>query len=94
MPEIKQADREAAKEALLVRNLFGREQTYEETAGCLAAAFAAHREAAVDAYIATATPPEPRELTAEVEKLTTERDEWKQKYQDLLEEYDRVNEGI
>lgn len=45
MSEINEADRDAAKEALLVRNLFGREQTYEETAGCLAQSFAAHREA-------------------------------------------------
>lgn len=34
------------------------------------------------------------EQSAEIAAMTAERDRWKQKYYDLLNEYDAVNEGI
>lgn len=69
MPEITQADREAAcaymRECAADGQLAVAMTTKPER---LLKAFAAHREAAVAAYIATTTPPEPRELTAEIVK--------------------------
>jgi hypothetical protein len=47
-PSVTPADIEAAKEAMLLRNLFGAERSYEESVECLAQAFAARAAAAVE----------------------------------------------
>ena len=66
MPEITQADRERFQEwhdldaTLAPIDASDKQRLLE--------CFAAHREAAVAAYIATTTPPEPRALTAEIVK--------------------------
>ena len=71
MPEIQLADREAARamHADNVKRLASLGVPEESLMDMLARHLAAHREAAVDAYIATTTPPEPRALTAEAKQL-------------------------
>lgn len=76
MPEITEADREAAKkyalESLDEKGGWESDDKFFRSLGGkfkdLLVLLAAHREAAVAAYIATTTPPEPRELTAEESK--------------------------